>query len=300
MLPLPGRWGRMADVEPFVSIIILNFNGLGNIEALFASLRAHTTQQHEVIAIDNASTDGSRDFLRRQRDITLIENPSNLGVSTRNRAIALSRGNFVVFLDNDVVLTPGWLGGFLWHARKRPEIGLMGAVSNYAAGEQLVPDVRYESSEELNAFAHERRRDFRGQMKSTHRLVSFCVCMRRSVIDRIGGLDDRFGRFGFEDDDFALRAYSAGLGLGIAEDVFVHHTGGPQGRGNRTYNESMERAWGIFKQKWGLDPALAIGEPFDLRPQLERPFDPAFHYVALPSREEVLPFVYPPLAGNDT
>jgi GT2 family glycosyltransferase len=283
--------------RPLTSIVILNYNGSEHLRLCLDSIRRQTPELHEVIVFDNASTDGSRDYLRTHPDIVLAESPVNLGCPPgRAQAIALAKGDFVVFLDNDTVVTPTWLRTFLDHAASDPKIGILGPRSNHVSGAQLVPAASYANAFEMNQFAKlwswvARRHP---TLIPTHRLVGFCMFIRREVIDRIGGPDSRFGKFGFEDDDFALRALIAGFKVMIANDVFIHHTGGPQGSGNPEYNRQLVEAWDIYKEKWDIPADILCGQPYDVAKACAQPFDPQRHYVPIPPASLVRQLVYCP------
>jgi GT2 family glycosyltransferase len=279
--------------------VILNYNGREHLPPCLESIERWTRSPYEIIVFDNASTDGSQSYLRTVPGITLVESPVNLGCPPgRAQAIALAKGEFVVFLDNDTVVTPGWLSTFLGHMRRHPDIGLLGPRSNYVSGGQLVTTASYRNSFELVQFARwwcwmARRQPV---LVPTHRLVGFCMFIRRSVIDRIGGPDPQFGKFGFEDDDYTLRAMVAGFRAMIANDVFIHHTGGPQAGGNLEYNLQLLQAWMVFKRKWGIPPELDCGQAYDVAAIRSQPFDPNRHYVPIPPASLVTPMVYRPPA----
>ncbi len=277
------------------SIVILNYNGRQHLQHCLQSIEKYTTTPYEVIVFDNASTDGSKEYLRTFPNITLVESPVNLGCPPgRAQAISLAKGDFVVLLDNDTMVTPGWLRRFLDHLHAHPDIGILGPRSNYVSGKQLVPTAAYTNHFELDQFAklwswNAARIQ---PLVPTHRLVGFCMCVRREVIDRIGGFDAGFGKFGFEDDDFTLRALVAGYRAMIANDVFIHHTGGPQTRGDAAYNMQLAEAWMTFKQKWGIPLALACGDPYDISHVVAQHFDVAKHFVPIPNAAEVSPMIY--------
>ena len=281
--------------DPLVSIVILNFNRLDDLRACLDSIKRNTPERHEIIIVDNASTDGSLNYLRTVPDITLVENPTNVGCPpARNQAMTLTKGDYVVFLDNDTIVTSGWLTTFVRHARRNPKIGLLGPRSNFVSGPQLVPQVPYRDLQGLEVFSRAFAEQNRGRITPTHRLVGFCTFIRRDVIDKIGAHDPQFGKFGFEDDDYTWRAIIAGFQAAIVHDVFVHHTGGPQVRGNPEYNRLLLQAWEVVKRKWELPTDLVYGTPYNLQAVLSQPFDPACHYVPPQDRSEVEPLTYDP------
>lgn len=269
-----------------VSIIILTHNQLNYTRLCLESIQHYTPEPHEIILVDNGSTDGTPAWLRSQAALqnhyTLIENDTNRGFAAgNNQGLERARGACCLLLNNDVVVTPGWLESLLTCAHTRSDIGIVGPVSNYVSGPQQVKTVEYntETLQGLMPFALKHRRLYAGQVRPFWRVVGFCMLIKRAVIDRIGGLDERYGLGNFEDDDFSLRALLAGYRSAIALDSFVHHFG------NRTfvgsgmdYYASLLEKWEIFKTKWGLPPELPYGEAHDLSPLLKERFDPARHY----------------------
>jgi len=290
----------LPTLSELTSIVILNFNGLEHIKICISSIRERTSSPYDIIVVDNASSDGSVEYLRKQTDIVLVENKTNIGCPpARAQAMALARGQYVVMLDNDTVVTPGWLTTLINYFKTNPDVGLLGPRSNFVSGQQLVPDAAYGSIEELKEFARSFSEKHRGQLTTTFRLVGFCLAIRREVITKIGSLDSRFGKFGFEDDDYTYRAIIAGFRAAIAHDVFIHHTGGPQVRGDADYNKNLLEAWDIFKRKWGLPPELTYDKGFRLASILSRPFDPAAHFIPLLDKSTVDPLVYRSRPGPD-
>jgi GT2 family glycosyltransferase/Flp pilus assembly protein TadD len=161
-----------------------------------------------------------------------------------------------------------------------PEVGLVGPVSNCVSGPQLISPVRYKRLADLPAFAVEVATANAGQTAEVPRLVGFCLLMRRAVVEKLGGLDERFGSGNFEDDDICLRAGFAGFKLRIAGDSFVHHTGSQTFKGAKIdFSASMLRNWELFKEKWGMPRNQPIENGYRV-PQ--DPLASALNYIALP------------------
>ena len=258
----------VSDAAPVASIIILAHNQLEHTRLCLDSIRAHTPLPHELILVDNASTDGTAEYFKtcaeQQRNVVVITNRKNLGFAGgNNQGLAVAQGDCVVLLNNDTVVTEGWLEKMLAALQRHPDIGIVGPMSNYVAGPQLVNDVSYKNLEVMPAFAAEWSRTRAGQAQEIGRVVGFCLLARRSVIERIGGLDEQFGSGNFEDDDFCLRAGFAGFRICIAQDAFVHHTGSRTFIGAKIdYRESMLRNWKLFKTKWGIAADAPIEEGY--------------------------------------
>jgi hypothetical protein len=111
-------------------------------------------------------------------------------------------------------------------------IGLVGPMSNCAAPPQLVESVPYRDLRAMHGFARQWHDQHRGKWFTAHKLLGFCLLMKRVVYETIGGLDERFGIGFFDDDDLAERARRAGFGLAVAQDLFVHHFGSRTFQGN--------------------------------------------------------------------
>ena len=156
------------------------------------------------------------------KGITVITNSTNLGFARAcNQGLAEPRGEFVLLLNNDVIVTEGWLGRLTGLLTSHPQIGAVGPRANFAASQQHVM-CGYLSAQEMEEYAREVDADYRGQWFATDRLMGFCLLVRREALDRIGVLDERFEVGMFEDDDLCLRLRQAGYTLAVAADCFVH------------------------------------------------------------------------------
>jgi len=157
-------------------------------------------------------------------------------------------------------------------------------MSNYVSGPQLVQKVSYntETLAGLDRFAHLFAQRHAGQAQAFWRVVSFCMLIKRAVVEKIGGLDGRFGFRNFEDDEFSLWAQLAGFESRIARDCFVHHFGNRTFIGARIdFGKSLKQNWELFKKKWAIPSSVAYGESYDLSHLLKEGFMPERHYCPL-------------------
>jgi GT2 family glycosyltransferase len=217
--------------------------------------------------------------------VKIIKNKENLGFAAgNNQGMAAARGDYILLMNNDVVVTPGWLSRMVACSEKSPMIGIVGPKSNYVSGPQLVENVSYDTKDlnGLERYADEFAENNSGKATPCWRVVGFCMLIKRAVIDKIGGLDARYGLGNFEDDDFSLRARLAGYESRIAEDCFVHHFG------NRTflaaqidYKKSLHKNWEIFKEKWGIPKNEPYGSSYDLSFLLKDGFIHSKHYFSI-------------------
>jgi GT2 family glycosyltransferase/Flp pilus assembly protein TadD len=281
-------------VSPITSIIILTYNQLEYTKKCLESIAANTPEPHEIIIVDNGSTDGTVEFLdleagRNKSRIKIIKNEENLGFALgNNKGIAEAKGDYVVLMNNDVVVTPGWLKRLVEVTQRKPQIGIVGPMSNYVSGPQLVKEVSYQktSLKGLKKFSQAFARKHEGETMPYWRVVGFCMLIKREVIDKIGGLDGRFGLGNFEDDDFSLRAALAGFESWIVKDCFVHHFGSRTFAGAKIdFRESLHKNWEIFKEKWGIPADVAYGASYDMGAVVRNGFMPEKHYCPLSDKE---------------
>jgi len=253
------------DPFPLTSIVIVTYNQLAYTRMCLESIRFRTDVPYELIFVDNGSTDGTVEYLRSAADVRLIENADNRGFPAAvNQGILASRGRQILLLNNDVVVTTGWLDRMLRALHDDPQVGLVGPCSNAVSGSQQVP-VSYDDLASLDGFAWDWGRRHDAKRDEVERLVGFCLLFRRELTDRVGVLDERFGIGNFEDDDFCLRARHAGYRAVIARDAFIHHFG------HRTFvgsgldlNALLSKNEQIFQEKWQGqaigNSALSVGD----------------------------------------
>ena len=240
------------------SVVVPCFNQLAFTRQCLAALARHTRGPWELVAVDDGSSDGTAAYLAGVRDVapfpaTVVTLPENRGFPAAcNAGLRAARGDYLVLLNNDAVVTDGWLDQLVGLAESDPAIGLAGPMSNHAAPPQHVPEVPYRDLDAMHEFAARWRERQRGRWLTCERLSGFCLLIKRRVLDAIGGLDERFGPGFFDDDDLAIRARHAGYELAVACDLFVHHFGGRSFEGAGIDAEALLRAnRAKFEAKWG-------------------------------------------------
>ncbi|MDR0263212.1 MAG: glycosyltransferase family 2 protein [Sphingobacterium sp.] len=244
------------------SIIILTYNQLPLTYKCLQSIREHT-QNYELIVIDNGSTDGTVAYLHTQPDVIVHENNGNLGFAKGyNQGIELSKGENILFLNNDTIVTEHWLENMLNVLYENERVGMVGPVTNYSSGHQQIP-VTYTDLSELDSFARQHCEENAGCYLDVRRLVGFCLLAKRSALDEIGDFDETFGIGDFENDDLCLRALRSGYLLRVVHDSYIHHIDHATMNQLEETNSSIllqqnrHRAWG----KWGKDIHLLIYKP---------------------------------------
>ncbi len=251
-----------ALVEPKVSVVVLTYNNLAFTEACLFAIEAYSDYTNlEVIVVDNASADGSREWLagwaaeasKAGHCRRLILNDANLGFAAGNNVgLAAATGDVLVMLNNDTYVTPGWVRGLVAHLRMDEGLGLVGPVTNNIGNEAKI-SIAYDDMVEMIREAGRYTRAHCGQRLPLKTAAFFCVAMRRQVFERIGFLDETFGVGFFEDDDYCRRVEAAGWSIAVAEDVFVHHhlSASFDALKAETKRALFERNKAIYEAKWG-------------------------------------------------
>ena len=231
------------------SIVVVTWNQLAFTKECVDSLLIRTDEPIELIFIDNGSTDGTPEYLASIPNAKVVLNLKNRGFAPAvNQGLKISTGKQIVLLNNDCVVSTGWLSELLTVLYDDERNGLVGPVSNNVSGEQQI-GVSYHDITSMDGFAWDRRRN--RELKLTDRLVGFCLLFRRDVMDRIGVLDEQFEIGCYEDDDFCRRAVNAGYRAVIAQNAFVHHYGSATFSGARLdFQKIMHENEQRFVSKW--------------------------------------------------
>jgi len=254
-------------VKGLTSVVVVLNNDKERTRECIQSIEKFTANPHEVVLITcNSkanSVKGIRNLIKGKQNYKLIEGDKNADeTGRRNQGIEASSGEYILLLNNDVVVTEGWLSGMLECLKSDPDIGIVGPMTNNISGNQRVEDTGYRSMADLNVFAQSFRERNRHRRIPMRRIAGFCMLFRRELIEKIGLLDETLGTGNFEDDDFCLRAALEGYRNFIAGDVFIHHYESRSFKGNKIdYSSTMTGNRKVFKEKWsGIERKSSLGE----------------------------------------
>ncbi len=237
-----------------ISIIIPVFNQHEMTRECLEAIRTNT-QGYEVVLIDNGSMPPFEPY-RNMGPIRIIRNQKNLGFPVAvNQGIRAAKGEFIILLNNDVIVTPGWMKRILEVLQK---YSIVGPMTNYCAGAQKTTIPVYESREELDRRASDYMAANAGNLQEVNWIIGFCMAFRRSLFEEIGPFDESLWPCSGEEIDFCLRARKASHKIGIARDVYVHHFGSQtfgdlQKTGLADYKEICERNEKHLAARWGAD-----------------------------------------------
>ena len=182
-------------MQGLTSIIILTYNQVEYTKLCVKSIESHAVFGHEIIFVDNASTDGSVDYFtlltEKNEKYILIKNNENLGYAAgNNKGLQSARGEFVLIMNNDVLITKGSIDTLLQVLKEDKKTALVGPVTNFANGNQIDFNAKYNSVKEMTEYARLRAKEYIGKSKSTNRLVGFCLLGRTELLLSAGGFDE--------------------------------------------------------------------------------------------------------------
>jgi GT2 family glycosyltransferase len=209
---------------PRLSIIIVNYNGRGHLDACLESLTEHPPRTpHEVIVVDNASTDMSQEIAAHHAGVRLIALPKNVGFSAGNNAgIRASGGELLLLLNNDTVVPPGAIDRLVAALDADPRAAVAGprlvdgeGNPELSFGPMISPlgELRQKIVTALHARGVPLVRSWVERTTRRQHYVDWvsgaCLLVRRAVADDVGLLDERFFLY-TEDVDFCASVRARG------------------------------------------------------------------------------------------
>lgn len=242
---------------PSVSIVVPAYAGRALLEPCLASILRNTPWPRlDIMVVDDGMDRASRDWLGvvsdRESTITVIRNDVNAGFArAANQGLRGTRGEFVVLLNDDTVVGPGWLSRLVAHLERDGTLGLVCPCTNEIGNSAKVP-ASYADLDGMERLATARAFDLAGGRSDMQTIALFCAAARRSTLESVGFLDERYEVGMFEDDDLSLAVRRAGKGLAVARDAWVHHVG--QASFARLSDDDYLRIWEAnrrrFEEKW--------------------------------------------------
>jgi len=249
---------------PTVDVVVCVHDALEDLRRCLWSLTHKTGRPFRLIVVDDGSEQATSEYLdafaARLPAVELIRRtqPPHGYTLAANAGLKASRCDYVVLLNSDTVVSPGWLERILARGERDEHVGILGPLSN-AASHQSVPELREDGAWATNplpdwltvdgaAFAIERGPRVGALLPF---LNGFCFAIKRSVIDTIGYLDEQTFPGGYcEENDYSQRARDAGFELAVVDDAYVYHSKSRSfGTGGR---EELARGnYELFRAKHG-------------------------------------------------
>jgi N-acetylglucosaminyl-diphospho-decaprenol L-rhamnosyltransferase len=238
-----------------LSIIIVSFNARADLERCLASLHdAPPAASHEIIVVDNASSDGSADAARSWPDVRVMSAGGNVGFARGNNiGIRASTGDAILLLNSDTIVPAGAIDRLLAALDRDPNVAVVGprlvdgdGRAELSFGRMLGPlnelrQKRLAKSAEVESIT--RQRQYPDWVSGA------CLLVRRADADAVGLLDERYFMYA-EDVDFCAAIRARGRRILFAPDVEVVHLRGRSGASApRATEDAYRRSQIAFYQK---------------------------------------------------
>lgn len=235
--------------------MVVNWNGRAYLETCLRSLEKQSFRDFEVLVVDNGSGDGSVAMVRSQFPwvAQIVENRENLGFGVaNNQAIVRARGPYIVLLNNDTEVEPGWLEALVSAAEADPSVGMCASkILNFDRRDVIDNTGHLIFRDGLNRGRGRLEVD-RGQYDNAREALfpSGCAALyRKSMLAEVGLFDETFFAYG-DDTDLGLRARLAGWRCAFVPEARVYHrysatTG--QYSPTKAFLVERNRVWVAFK-----------------------------------------------------
>lgn len=229
-----------------LSIIIPVYNALAMTADCLEAIRANT-RNYEIVLIDNGSDPPV--------EASKIRNETNLGFPVAvNQGIRAAKGDVIVLLNNDVIVTPGALNRL---SDLLSDFSIVAPVANYCAGlqqEAVLPT--YNNDQELFEVARKWSEDNMGKTREVNFVIGFCMAFKKCLFGEIGPFDETHWPCCGEEIDWCFRARMTGHKIAVACDVYVHHVGSQtfkamEAKGLVEYHHVCYRNDRYLEKKWG-------------------------------------------------
>jgi GT2 family glycosyltransferase len=247
-VPLGGR--PEPHPSPELSIVTLQWNGLGYTQRMVESVRAHTDVPYELIVVDNGSDWEAASYAESAADHVVL-NSENRGFSAgMNQGLEMAKGDFVAFCNNDIVVPPGWASRLLETARSRSRAGI------------VVPAVT--SARNLNTVRAEPGTAVDPLPPFSSAPSAVVYVMPTDLIRSLGGWSERYAVASGEDLDLAFSVWVNDLDIVFDSRVLVDHVGKVTASGLDDWRGLWLRNRQLFLDIWGGDgevPQLDTCDP---------------------------------------
>ena len=260
--------------EPAVTIVVPMYGKPLLTYTCLKSIHANTAPgSFELIVVDDASPEIAADALAAVAGVRFVRNESNLGfVGSVNKAAALARAPTLVLLNNDTIVTPGWLDALTAVLRDHPAAGLVGAKLIYPDGRlQEAGGILWRDGSAWNyGRDNDPDRPEYNYLREADYCSGACLAVDRALFEAIGGLDSRFAPAYGEDSDLAFAVRRAGRKVFYQPLATVVHFEGVTSGTDLTSGIKRYQAihQGVFAGKWADE--LSHHRPNGVLPELER------------------------------
>lgn len=251
-----------------LSIVTLTYNQLENATKPYINSLYKNTDSNlfELIIIDNASTDGTVDYLKqleKEKDnITVIYNDENKGYSKgNNQGMKIAKGEYIGLLNNDILLSPDWYKP-LFKIHEEKDTGI---VSPSILQSVLIKEKHFLKN------AQKAKNKSENEYTETVKCDFSCVIFKQELVNMIGYLDEKFSPAYFEDDDYCVRAILSGFKNYVSNKSYIYHKTSSTSTKLPEFKAILNRNREYFFEKYKNNPFIKYWYECDIENKYIKP-----------------------------
>ena len=250
---------RMSRSEGFsvhkASIVIVSYNSMYLMQKCLESIRQTCSpDMYETIVVENASTDGVREWLVQQEDEKIILLDQNVGFTIGcNIGVEYTEPNNDIFLlNNDTRLTPNALFWLRMGLYESENIGACGCIANYCGNAQNV-DIQFTLPAEYMEYGARNNVYMANPYEERNRLSGFAMLIKRCAWNATEGMDEAYSPGYMEDDDLSMQLRKAGYRIFICHNSYIYHAGSQSFSKQNNLEEIFTKNYYYLLNKWNFN-----------------------------------------------
>lgn len=241
---------HLIEYKLAVDIIIVNYNSHSYLKKCLQSIKKYTAYPHNIIIVDNNSTDNSKEYLATLNDIIVIYNQQNKGCAAAwNQGIKMGENRYIVLLNPDTEVTPNWLYPLVKVASANKDIAVIGTKHLNKDEGVIHAGVLEIEGKNINRRATYDSPDTFAKPQEVSRIYGACFMIKRDLIPQLGYFDERYFLYA-EETDYCLNARKKGYRVYYYPVKIYHYEKGAR-IDNKKRQEMKLKSVHEIKRKWG-------------------------------------------------
>lgn len=229
-------------------IIVVVWNQIRVTNRCLESVIRNTQADYRIIIIDNASDDETKIYVdsfvkKHGNKVILLRNETNIGfLKAANQGLRKSTAKYTCLLNNDTIVTKGWLDELMGVAEANSDLGILNPSSTTLGQKVPLKDIdKYAGKIKI----------YQGEYIEMAQASGFCMFITRELINAIGLLDEIYGIGYFEDTDYCRRAKEAGFKIARVKASYIYHQENASFIKLKRRDEVFKANRKIFEERWG-------------------------------------------------
>jgi len=208
-----------------IDIILPVYNNIKYTKLFIESLLLQKNIKYNLIVIDNWSSDGTKDFLLAQKNITIIHNKKNLWyIKAVNQGMSISKNKVILLCNNDIILPENVIYRMKQKLLMFDMVAPMTNSINWKSKNILLVEYEWGTSlSDINKFSKKIWNEHKGIVSNVDYVYWHCMMFTREVKLTVWNLDEIFGLWNYDDIDFCMRTKNAWFKIWLLNGLFVYH-----------------------------------------------------------------------------